>query len=436
LVIGLGDPLASADEPSLRTLSGRHVQILTDLPSSAAVDELPAAFDAAVPYWADVLQLPADAVAAWQVRAYVMQDKASFRARGYLPSDLPDFPHGFQRGDQLWVIAQPGEYYTRHLLLHEGVHALMEQQFGGAGAPWFMEGTAELWATHAWDGRQIRLPIIPASRSDTPYWGRLRLIDEGRRRGSIPSFQRVMEYSRTAHREVEAYAWCWAALTLLEMYPEYRPLIAQRARDGGLTDDRFNRMFRETTAMDWSLLESRWRLLVADLDYGFDPERNRWSPVEDRAPLSDAGVERSIDVDRGWQATGIWLEPGQAIELTATGRYQLADDPGPWWSEPDGVTLRYHRGRPLGRLLAMVLPEPESAPPPSGGRGEARGRAPDAIDGWQPDLKWVDVGSHGRLEAETAGQLLLKINDLPGGWADNRGQLHVKIRPEPPAARP
>src|SRR5690242_6096949 len=46
----------------LRELTGRHVRIFTDLPSSPAVDELPAAFDAAIPLWAEYFDLDEHAI--------------------------------------------------------------------------------------------------------------------------------------------------------------------------------------------------------------------------------------------------------------------------------------------------------------------------------------------------------------------------------------
>jgi|GEM_PF-816649 len=420
-------PLGAAP-PSFRTLTGTHIEILTDLPADPETDQLPAAFDAAVPRWRDELKLSEEQVANWRVRAYVMRDKERFRAAGHLPEDLPDFPHGYQRGDQLWVVAQSGNYYTRHLLLHEGVHGLMTRVQQGAGAPWFMEGTAELWATHRWDGQGIKLPIIPASRNDTPYWGRLKLIDQARQKNRVPSIEHVLNYSRTAHRDTEPYAWSWAALLLLRMYPEYQPWIVDAARHGALDDRAFQRWVQETLLDDRALLESRWRLLVADLDYGFEPARHRWSPrvgtgLEELTPNS---VQRTIKTDTGWQATGIRVAAGDVIEMVAEGRFSLADQPRPWWSEADGVTLRYYRGQPLGKLMALVLPEMTD-------RAVSRQTAeqsPAEHDLWE-NLEAVPVGSEGQVKAVSDGQLLLKVNDAPGALSDNRGTLQVTIRKAP-----
>src|SRR5687767_8851911 len=132
----------------IRILEGRHVRLLTDVPASAAVDELPRVFDAAVPEWAAYFELPPS-----QIRrrwlAFLFQDRERFRALGLLPGDNPEFVNGYARGYELWLLEQPSDYYRRHLLLHEGTHALMQTQLGGAGPGWYMEGMAELLGTHS-----------------------------------------------------------------------------------------------------------------------------------------------------------------------------------------------------------------------------------------------------------------------------------------------
>ena len=70
----------------------------------------------------------------------------------------------YAQGQQIWVRAQPSEYYTRHLMLHEGVHCLAFAAFGGAGPTWYQEGTAELLATHGGVGTELTVNRIPANR--------------------------------------------------------------------------------------------------------------------------------------------------------------------------------------------------------------------------------------------------------------------------------
>ena len=69
------------------------------------------------------------------------------------------------------------------------------------------------------------------------------------------------------------------------------------------------------------------------------------------------GATIQVAADRGWQSTGLLLERGRKYRFEAEGRYQIARDPQVWWCEPNGVTIRYHGGLPLGILLGAVVDE-------------------------------------------------------------------------------
>src|SRR5687767_9190967 len=90
----------------IRVLDGRHIRLLTDLPSSPTVDELPRVFDAAVPEWAKYFGVPMNKVhGRWL--AFLIQDREKFAARGLLPEDNPNFVNGFALGYELWLVEQP-----------------------------------------------------------------------------------------------------------------------------------------------------------------------------------------------------------------------------------------------------------------------------------------------------------------------------------------
>ncbi|QDV67131.1 hypothetical protein Poly24_08220 [Rosistilla carotiformis] len=401
-------PFAAAQT---RQFSGRHVTIHTDLPASAALDQLPAAFDAAVPQWCEFFGVDPDRLADWHVTAYLMTSRDAFKQRGLLPDHLPDFAHGYQYGNSVWVVDQPSDYYTRHLLLHEGVHALMFQLFGGAGPAWYMEGMAELLATHRWSDGEIALPVIPESREAFPFWGRLKVIQSARDKGQALPIDAVMRYSHKAHRQVEPYAWSWGALTLLNMYPEYRTAAIAATDRAGQPPLQFTRNFYSELKDQWPQLQLRWRMLVDGLDYGFDPLRNRidLTNFPATAEASTATKQLEIAADRGWQSSGIRVAAGQSIRITAEGRYTLGDDPRPWECEPQGVTIEYHRGHPLGMLLAAVAPTSDA----------------DATRMTNPQI--VGVGREGTFVAEFDGMLLLRIGDDPAALADNRGSASVTV---------
>ena len=83
-------------------------------------------------------------------------------------------------------------------------------------------------------------------------------------------------------------------------------------------------------------------------------------------------------------------------------------------STADGITLRWYRGRPLGRLLVA-----QWAVPAEGGR---------------PRFVVVAEGAAARFTAITAGGLYLKLNAPPGELAGFDGGLDVALSPVAPPA--
>src|SRR5262249_1903118 len=159
------------------------------------IDELPQVFDAAVPLWCDYFGAAAAEMADWKIVGSVMKDKDRFIGAGLYPENLPEFPNGYNLGSQVWVYDQKSDYYRRHLLLHEGTHAFMLRWLGGAGPPWYMEGMAELLGTHRWEGGQLTLGIMPASKEEVPYWGRVKIVKDGAAARSGTSTLDIIKYA-------------------------------------------------------------------------------------------------------------------------------------------------------------------------------------------------------------------------------------------------
>ena len=94
-----------------------------------------------------------------------MQNKERFQQAGYWDPALPDFINGYALGQRLWLFDQTSPYYRRHLLLHEGVHALMHSLFGAAGPPWYAEAWPSCWQRTTGRTASSRFPISPAIRT-------------------------------------------------------------------------------------------------------------------------------------------------------------------------------------------------------------------------------------------------------------------------------
>jgi hypothetical protein len=389
---------------------GRFIRLTTDLDSPQEAEALVASFDAAAAQWIEFWNLPDDALADWKVDACVIRDKAKFQQQRLIPRRIPDFPFGYALGNRVWVLAQQSEYYTRHLLLHEGIHSLVFFHFGGAGPTWFMEGTAELLATHGGQAESIKINQIPASRDDVPYWGRFKLMKQLRAESVVPTIGAVMSYKPNLLGDVESYGWSWAMVMMLHAYPEYQDAFFAAARNGRDDGPEFNRKLGDSLRGQGPILAARWRLMCHDLDYGFDWSRERVALSASDREWDGRAINFRVAADQGWQSIGVRIPGKTRIKLSPSGQITLADRPKPWTSEPAGITFQYHRGRPLGELTACVLP--------------------NAFDPQAKSLKPLDVrriDKETTLEISQASWLLLRVNDNVGDLADNTGEYEVKI---------
>ncbi len=394
----------------IRKIDGRHVELYTDIPADPAVDELPRLFDLAVPQWCDYFEVDPAVAQSWRMAAYLINDKAKFEQAGLLPADLPPFLNGFQRGPELWFYQQPSDYYQRLLLLHEGTHGFMQWALGGAGPPWYMEGVAELLGTHTWRNGQLSLNQFPESKEASPHWGRIKVIKEETEAGQGKSLEEIMRYDATAHLRVEPYAWCWAAAAFFDGNPGCRDVFRRMRKQARDKTYGFSNSFHNSLAKDWVHITRQWHVFVMNMEYGFDVRRE----AIDRLPaavLPAEGAVVTIAADRGWQSSGYLLEAGQTYKIVASGRYQVGNQPKPWWCEPNGITLRYHNGAPLGILLGSIVDEDK---PP----GTASVLA-------TPDV----IGMGVETPVDRSGTLYLRINDSPAELSDNRGEFTVRITP-------
>lgn len=392
----------------LRKLSGQHITVFTDLPVGGAVEELPAVFDAAVPLWCAYFGVPTEKAAAWKLVGSVMKDKERFVRAGLYLGTLPDFANGYSVGSQIWLSEQPSDYYRRHLLLHEGTHAFMLRWLGGAGPPWYMEGMAELLATHAWHDGRLTMGVMPRTKQEAPYWGRVKIVRDEYAAGRGMSLIDIMRYDAHAHLQVEAYGWCWAAAAFLDAHGLTKKAFAELQ---GQVSDRtleFSKSFYERLKGDWPAIAEDWQIFVADCDYGYDFVRAAVER-EPAAALPATGARVTVKADHGWQSSGLRLEAGKVYSIHASGRFKLNSDPKPWISEADGITLSYSGGRPLGILLAAIGDEAAAA------MSRSLLLAPTA------------VGTAGELTTEKSGTLYFKINEPAGKLADNSGTLAVEI---------
>lgn len=392
----------------LHSLAGNHIRLYTDLPVSPAIQELTRAFDLAVPQWCKFFSVPERRLANWEMTAYLIGDRDRFRSIGVLPPELPPFLHGYQMGPEIWCYEQPSDYYRRHLLLHEGTHAFMNHFLGGAGPPWYMEGSAELLATHRWEDGALALSIFPRNREESSHWGRIKAVRDELAAGRGMTLRGIMQYDQRAHIKVQPYAWCWAACAFLHHHPDTQAEFDELRQHVRARGGRFSQRLLNRLGEDWPLLSHQWQMFTRQLDYGYDIERELFSRTPSAAMQQ---TQQIVDVaaDRGWQSSGIRIEPGTTYELRAVGRYVIAATDQIWWCEPNGITIKYYNGIPLGTLIAAVVDE--DSPP----------------EEVTPLVRPQRIGLAGTLKTAAGGVLYLRVNDSPAELGDNRGTLKVRV---------
>jgi len=399
-----------AQKAGFRRIESQHLVLLTDLPRDPEIELLPKIFDLAYPQWCDYFSQPQQPGKTWRMTAFLMGDRARFRAAGLLPAALPAFDHGYCAGAQLWLDEQPGAYYRRHLLLHEGTHGFMHTVLGGVGPVWYAEGMAELLGTHHWADGRLTLDWFPRSREEVPQLGRIKLVRDTVAAGRLRSLSEILATDPLNRFGNETYAWCWALASLLDRDARYQPRFRESRADVLRSD--FNARLERRFAADWDQLNDQWEVFAATLvhDYDFQRAAIEFAPGE---RLPERGAKVTLRADRGWQSSRVRLEAGRKYQIRAAGRYQVADKPRIWWCEPGGVTMRYVDGHPLGILLAAVLPDHRSSQQPT------------------PLVQPEVIGLAGTITPAETGTLYLRINDSPAELADNAGQLEVKVETEP-----
>ena len=409
---------ASARRAGLRVIESQHLVLATDRPPRAddGVDDLPRIFDEAVVVWCGHYGIEPATIRDWRAFGCLVVDRERFRAAGLLPATIPEFPHGFCDRNRFWLMDQSNPAYRRHLLLHEGVHAFTLTVRGLDAPEWYTEGIAEFLATHRLerDARGVERFVptpLPMRKSDVEQLGRIETLRRLAADRRPPTLSAVMAVPTGDHRDISTYASNWAAVALLARHPALAPSFT--AAERGPLDEDFNARLAAQPGWNAAVAAREFAAFTTEIDYGWDFARMRidWSPGR---PLV-VPTRGTVAAGRGWQNTGMALAAGGRCRITAHGRVRLGEVPAqagaaatPIKSEADGISLRWYRGHPVGRLLAAQWVERED------------GTAGFVVLG---------SGAAAEITAAAAGPLYLKVNEAPGDLADTSGSYTVDVVP-------
>ena len=346
----------------------------------------------------------------FQMTGYIMADPTRFRASGVLPEDLPGFLHGRHRGLEFWMNEQPSDYYRGHLACHEATHCFMTiTPQPMIDQVWYLEGMAELFGTHRLADGQFTFRWYPDAKEAVPGLGRIRLIQDADREDRGRFFTQVLALQPPDFLLNEAYAWSWAVCQFLDHHPHYRQRFREQISriDPSNSAASFERLYQS----DGRDLAQEFALFRREICHGYDFERSAIAFGTGR-PLTVGAPPKKlrVEAERGWQASGVLVEQGEWYELRATGSFTIARTEEDWISEPQGVSIRYYRGRPLGQLIGTIREE-------------------DGLSPAQPESMQtlIAIGPQARFQAPLTGTLYLRLNDAPNELHDNSGAVQVQI---------
>lgn len=404
------------DEAKLQQLGiarfeSKRLKLYTDVAAEKVQTLLPAvdaAYDALVHYFGPLPPNPERTD--FQVTACLMADKPLFQKAGLLPEDLPPFLNGRHREQEFWANEQGTDYYRRHLVIHEFTHCFMFAVPGVHIPGWYMEGMAELFGTHRINAAgRYEFRVMPDRPENFDGLGRIPLVRSEIAHGHGKSLKDLQRLTTQEFLDNTAYAWSWAACAFLNGHPRY----SQRFRELGqhTLGSEFQPTLRRLYGPDVDEMETEWGLFTHQLQFGFDLSR---AAIEFKtgSPLGAGESRTKIEVaaDRGWQSSGVAVKQGERYEIEADGEVVLSKKPKPWISQPQGISVVYSEGRPIGTLLAAIR------------------REPPGDDADESMLKEIVVGRKTSFLAGTSGTLYFRINDHWDSLADNDGRYQVVVR--------
>lgn len=409
-------PLPLAIDPDrvtaagIERLKGKHVDLYTDVRDKSVTEDLVRVFDAAIPLWCDYFEVDPERTAPYRLSAIVIADQnetGAFRKAGLMPADLPDFLAGYNRGHEIWVYLQPGNYYTRHLLLHEGTHAFMQWFLGGSGPAWYSEGMAELLGLNRWQEGKLKLGYRVRSNLECPYWGRVKIIREDVSKEEGMSLDEVMNISSISFRQIRAYAWSWAACNFFSHHRLTREPFARLAVQARNQGPSFNRGFQQAIEKHRGAVERDWKLYLDEMVYGYDVGRGGLI----NALQATYGSDKFVEVKSGfsWQQTPWRVERGEPFELAASGQFEVSLGDRLLPCQAGGITIEYYRGQPLGKLMLGIL--------------TTTGEEPARLA-----VEPLPVGLGGQFTAPASGVICLRVNASPARASENRGALRVNFK--------
>ena len=222
---------------------------------------------------------------------------------------------------------------------------------------WYMEGMAELFGTHRIDAQgRYRFRVMPDKPEHFDGLGRIPLVRTEISQGHWKSLEDLWQLTPAEFLNNTAYAWSWAACRVSRRAPAVFTAIPRTGPTHA--GRRIHSDVAPFFCRRFAQFNPEWALFTHQLQYGFDLKRAaiNFQPGKPLA-VGESRPARDVAANRGWQASGIAVKEGHRYEIDATGEVTLAKIPKPWVSQPQGISIVYSEGEPIGTLLAAVRRE-------------------------------------------------------------------------------
>jgi len=397
----------------LRVVESKHLVLVTDLPADAVTD---------FPLLADALfatlerrlgkLVPDVGGRIFQVTGFLMDAPERFDRAGVLPPEQYAIRHGRHLGYRFWMNNQTADYYRRHLMLHEFVHCFLMCEFGMQDIPplWYTEGIAEYYATHQinTDVAKSEFGVLPNSLKGFEGWLRITEIkrhfslepsETGELTGILP-LQTVLHPPDSTFVTDSQYAHAWAIVWLINHHPQLKTAFALV----GAT--RTRRQFEDALAKipktTWTQMDQIWPLYLDGLEEA-DVNAVRF-PLLNDSKAATLPLEFELEAGKQWVSTSLALQKDREYALECSGRYVVEKTTRPWISEPNGITIDYVRGRPLGEVIAAIV----------------------SADGTKT-TRHIPIGTARTLKSPIDGILWLQVNDHWAQRENNEGTVQVRV---------
>jgi hypothetical protein len=397
----------------IRRYESKHLVLYTDIDPDLA-RPLPKLMDQAYAAWEEYFgPLPPDSAGTdFQMIGHIMSDRALFREAGILTDDIRIYLEGVFRKQVFWMNDQPIDYNRHHLMVHEGTHCYTFAFPNPTNRHiWYSEGMADLFRSHVSDAAGItRFRVFPTDSKSFPGLGPNPVIEERRQKKGPRRIDDVTGFSANDFSGYDTYAWAWSLCAFLDGHSKYR----DRFRNiGQLVVGRGDATLElhEVYKSDWNELAEEWLVFAGNVCYGYDIERTILD-LRPGKPLASASDKIDIDIaaNRGWQSSGVMVEQGKTYRITAAGKCVLATVPKPWESEPQGISIRYHAGQPLGELVATIRSPTLSETSP-----------------YTTMLQVIPIGRDAELTPHCSGTLYFRVNDFWNELSDNTESYAVTL---------